>query len=118
MVTYTGTSADDIAFVWVVLLSFVNGKGFNNKINFKKALGFIQAVYKPENIVGDVHGHTEVLKPEPVVPAAGAASSSEGSSSSSEEEDADEDSSPNSSSSADEAPKEGARKKQRREATV
>ncbi len=46
----------------MILLSFTTDTGFNKKRYFA-ALPFIEAVYKPENIVDLVHGHTDVLKP-------------------------------------------------------
>ena len=115
MVSYTSVGSTDIAYMWMVLLSLVNGPGFNSRKRYNKALEYIEAVFKPEHIL-DVHGHTEVLKPEPVVlPAAAATastSSSEGSSSSSGEEE-----SAASSTSAEEevSPEQGVRKRRRRE---
>jgi hypothetical protein len=106
LVSYTSVTTSDIAFTWVLLLSFAAGITWSGT-RYSWAKVFIHAVYKPKNIVDWVLGHTEVLKPVVNVPAPARAashdSSEEGSSSGSEDRDSDGSSS-SSTSSEDEAP--------------
>jgi hypothetical protein len=104
----------------VLLISFATGITCS-KERYKEAEEFIDAVFKPKNIVDWVHGHTERLKPVvKMVPAPARTSSddcADGSSSGSEERDSNGSSS-SSSSSEDEAPATQPPIKRRLEGTV
>ncbi len=105
LVSYTSVTTYDIAFMWVILLCFATGITWSGK-RYSEAKVFIHAVYKPQNIVDLVHGHTEVLKPVvKIVPAPARAashdSSAEGRKFGSEERAADGSSSSSSSSEDD-----------------
>jgi hypothetical protein len=57
LVNYASVTTSDIAFLWVLLLSFVTGIVWSGK-RYKEAKDFIDAVCKPKNIVDWVAART------------------------------------------------------------